>query len=265
LNDIRPPVKRFCFEYDLADNWLNALEDFLVNSNTKRMEFAHINWKETPIRPFWNYNLCTPETSGEAFSQRSKLRQGMFVQFFDLFSQIAPALKQLVLPFDWSEATVAMMKRFKHLETLVIEKYFVFQNIRQSALDGLMNNTPNLERLLLEIWAPAGNNLTLYHMESKSIEYLDISQCRGFYLKSIDMPKLTIFKTTRRPWNGPVTPVESVNLPCLYRILFKGAPTLVQLNNLKLEANWRGCLYKELDEHLKAICCCRRHKSGWAM
>jgi hypothetical protein len=67
----------------------------------------------------------------------------------------------------------------------------------------------------------------------------------------------------RHPWNGPL--VDRIDIPCLYNILVTGAPKLCKLNDHYLKEEWKDSCYSILDEVLRSVCSCRKHKTGWAM
>lgn len=268
LISVKPALHSLSFAYDIGeykDGWLENLQSLIKASRCLELEVAHLNWKETPIRPFWSESITWSTNDYNELMHRHRHRQRLFVNFFDLFTAAAPNVKQLVLPFDWSQRSLLALSRLRRLENLVLEKYFVFQTMDQESLDTLFRQLTNLRRLILEVWTPSGRGLIFYHLTSASLEYLDVSQCRGFYLGTVNLPRVQVFKISRHPWNGPLVSADSVNVPCVYEVLCEGAPALRQLNEHTLRPDWRDNPYEELDVVLKAICSCRVHKSGWVM
>lgn len=264
LKPIRPILQGLEFKFDIAeteDRYLPMLEDLLKICNCQELTYVHMNWKETPMRPFW---LETEKWKCEEVVHRHRHRQRLFVHFFDGFSQLATSITTLILPFDWSEKSVASITRLDNLHSLVLEKYFVFQTLKQECLDYLLSGLKNLKRLMLEVWTPSGQSLTFFLMGSSSLEYLDISQSRGFYLSGLDMPQLKRFRVARHPWNGPFM-TDRIEVPCIHDILLQGAPNLCKVNDLYLEDCWREKSTKSLGEVMKVVCSCRQHKTGWAM
>jgi hypothetical protein len=268
LVSVKPALRSLRFAYDIGeykDGWLECLQSLVKASRCIELEVANLNWKETPIRPFWSESITWSTSDYNELMHRHRHRQRLFVNFFDLFTAAAPNVKQLVLPFDWSHRSLLALTRLRRLENLVLEKYFVFQSMEQEALDQLLRQLPNLRRLILEVWTPSGRGLLFFRLSSNSLEYLDVSQCRGFYVGSVNLPKVTVFKISRHPWNGPLVAADSITVPCIYEVLCEGAPNLRQLNEHTLRPDWRETSYEELDVVLKAICSCRVHKSGWVM
>lgn len=265
LRDIRPVLRSLEFKFDIgeaADGFLQPLEMLVEKSNTTELKYASMNWKETPCRPFWadeNRYRC------DEVMQKHRLRQRTFCNFFDIFTKRSPKLETLVVPFDWSDKSVECLLRLKKLRSLVLEKYFVFQSLDQKLLDKLLAGLIDLRQLMMEVWTPGGHGLVFFSIVSKSVEYLDVSQSRGFYLKSVHLPKLKRFRVARHPWNGPLVLSGRLNVPCLYDVLADGAPNLEKINEHYLEPNWREFRYSMLEEVLKSVCSCRSHKSGWAM
>ena len=266
LKDRRPLLRSLEFKLDIgenADGYLQPLKNFVDKSNTKELKYASINWKETPVRPFWTTSTGCIQI--DEVMQKHRVRQRLFVGFFDLFTMKCPKLETLILPFDWSEKSVECLLRLKTLKSLVIEKYYVFQKLRQDLIDTLLQGLPNLKQLMLEVWTPSGHGLVFFSLNSRSLEYLDISQSRGFYLSDLDLPKLKVFRVARHPWNGPLVMTDRISVPCLYDVLIEGAPQLEKLNEHHLKPGWREMTYQTLDEVLKSVCSCKRHKYGWAM
>ncbi|XP_069137986.1 uncharacterized protein [Argopecten irradians] len=263
LQILKPSIKYLDFKFDIGepdDNYLEILQNFLSQGNLQSLVHFNFNWKETPTRPFWSdWTNC----NDIVFRQRYRGR--LFVYFFDEFTKVATKITTLLLPFDWSDRSVLCLARLQNLHTLVIEKYFVFQEMKQELLDKLMEGLPNLKRLMFEVWSPSGPGLIPFTISSKSLEFLDISQSRGFYLKALDIPNMTRFRVARRPWNGPLVCADRISLPCLYNTLLVGAPNLRKLNDHYLEEDWKKNVYSTLEEVLKVVCSCRRHKTGWAM
>ncbi len=269
LQSNQPVLKRISFAFDIGDyedRWLDSMEGLLRAARCFDLDFVHMNWKETPVKPFWVEQSAWSQNDYNEFVQRHRRRQRTFVRFFDSFTCNAPNVSKLILPFDWSSRSLEALSRLSKLDTLVLEKYFVFQTLAQCSVDQLFRRLPNLRRLILEVWTPSGKGLILYNMKSAHLQYLDISQCRGFYIGELTMPALKVFKVSRHPWNGPLTCSYSIHIPCLLEVLRAGAPNLEVLNEHTLRPSWkRGVTYPELDTVLNAICSCRKHKSGWCM
>lgn len=265
LRDLHPVLRSLEFKFDIgetADGYLQPLENLICNANTKELKYASMNWKETPCRPFW---ADESRYRCDEVMQKHRLRQRSFVYFFDEFTKRSPKLETLVVPFDWSDRSVACLLRLKKLRSLVLEKYFVFQSLNQKLLDKLLAGLSDLRQLMLEVWTPGGHGLVFFSIISKSLEYLDVSQSRGFYLKSVHLPQLKRFRIARHPWNGPLVLAARLCVPCLYDVLADGAPNLEKINEHYLEPNWKEVRYEMLEEVLKSVCSCRAHKSGWAM
>lgn len=265
LHYIRPVLRRLRFAYDIGDNrdgWLDCLQTLMRSSRCQELEFAHLNWKETPIRPFWRDSATWSTSDYNELMHRHRRRQRLFVNFFVSFVAAAPNLNKLILPFDWSPLSLEALARLSKLEVLVLEKYFVFQSLEQSALDALFQNVTSLRHLVLEVWTPTGRGLVLYSIKSDHLEYLDVSQCRGFYIQDVHLPNVKVFKVSRHHWTGPLVNPDNLRVPCVYHVLRQGAPNLVQVNEHVLHKDWRDTIYPELDIILKAVCSCSEHKTS---
>lgn len=266
LESLRPILRYLEFKFDISDSkaqYLQIVERLLAKCACRDLRVAHLNWKETPSEPLWleqdGMSRC------EEVVQKHRFRQRLFIQFFDRFTSLAPRLSTLVLPFDWSDTGIASLGRLKNLRNLVVEKYFVFQHLPQVSLDRFLGSLPHLQKLLLEVWTPSAHGLLLYTMAHKMLQYLDISQSRGFYLQALSMPQLRRFRVARHPWNGPLVLAEHVNIVCLHTVLSVGSPRLTKINDHYLETDWQHNPSERLEEVLKGVCSCRKHKTGWAM
>ncbi len=265
LEGIGPAMKSFSFALDIVDykdGWLKSIEALLRRSHCHDLEFVHLNWKETPIKPLWLAQYSYSPDEYQEYMHRHRHRQRLFVNFFDCFTCAAPNIQKLILPFDWSDRSLECLCRLQSLHALVLEKTFIFQGLQQSALDQLFAGMTNLQRLILEVWTPSGKGLLLYRIQSQILRYLDVSQCHGFYLQELTAPDLEVFKVSRHPWKSPFTCVDSVHIPCIYDVLCKGAPNLKQLNEHTLHPDWNITIYAELDTVLHAVCSCRQHKAA---
>lgn len=266
LVSIRPMIKRFRFAFDIGDvkdGWMEGLQALLRSAQCQEMEYAELNWNETPAKPFVPDNMsvtwCTNDYKDLMYRHRH--RQRYFVKFFDLFTVMAPNIVTLILPFDWTERSIRALNRLPSLEVLSLGKYFIFQPLEQQQLDTLLRSSPLLKRLTMEVWTPSGRGLQLFQMQSETMEYLDVSMCRGFYLEKLDLPNLQVFKVSNCPMNGPLVSGEGIDISCMHELLSKGTPGLKQLNELQLSETWKDCINEELESILKAVCPCARHVS----
>ena len=266
LQTVRPALKRFSFSYDIGDcedRWLDAIESLLKCCRLQELSHVRLNWRETPKKPIWTESHTWSTADGKQFHFRNKYRQRTFVNFFEKFTAAAPNITQLTLPFDWSCRSLEALGRLGSLHSLVLEKYFSYQGLQQEYLDQLLTRCTSLRRLVLEVWTANAQGVELYDMTSQNLTYLDVSQCRGFYLDSVNLPNVTVFKMNRYPWNGHLVCPDRVNIRCVYDVLCTGTPSLKQLNEHTLHSDWKYCVYPELETVLRAVCSCQKHKSSW--
>ncbi|XP_013407918.1 uncharacterized protein LOC106171930 [Lingula anatina] len=260
LAAISPVMKRFCFAFDIgdfADGWLNSVEDLILHSNFRDLTCVYLNWKETPVKPFWIEQVQYKWEKYNDYVYRHRRRGRCFVNFFDLFTSQASNIKCLALPFYWNERSVRNMARLRNLEVLILEKDYVFQIINQSHLNELLLNLPKLRKLVLEVWIP--ERLWPYEMTSESLQHLDISQCRGFCLKKVNMPNLETFRVTLFP-TGDSSILIPDTFPCLHDVLVQGAPELKSINGLKLPNDWKLEISPQMESLYRTVCPCIRHK-----
>ena len=264
LVGIRPVVKRFRFSFDIGDvkdGWLDGLQALLRAIQFSELEFAELNWNETPAKPAVldsiSVTWCTNDYKDLMYRHRH--RQRYFVKFFDMFTAVGQSVIKLVVPFDWTERSIRALNRLPNLEVLHLTKYFIFQNLEQQQLDSLMTATPLLQKLMMEVWTPSGRGLQLFHLQSDTLEHLDVSQCRGFYLESVNLPHLKVFKVSICPMNGPLVSSEGISVVCMHKMLCEGAPEMERLNEHRLGKGWKESTDTELDKVLMSVCPCKMH------
>ena len=265
---VRPSVKSLRFSLDIGDmedGWILLIEQMLSSMHCGILRHANINWKETLVKPFWVDNTGWQDKNYKQLIVRHHYRQKMFVRFFEEFTSLTVNLTTLIIPLFWSEECIQCLGRIKSLKSLTIQKYFVFQLIDQHLLDKLFIELPNLEKLVLKTWMPSGHGLHLYTFFAPKLQYLDISQSRGLFIGTLIAPELAIFKVLRHTWNGPLTNVNSLNIPCLYNVLRVGAPKLNQINEFCLHTDWAQYLHDDMDAMFKVTCSCKKHKRSWNM
>jgi len=265
LVSIRPVVRVLRFEFDigdLRDGWLDVLRALFRASLLQELLHAELGWTDTPCKPYVPDNSSVTWCANDCkdLMYRHRHRQRLFVKFFDLFTVDAVNIVSLSLPFDWTDRSLRALHRLQNLKVLNLQKYFLFQPIDQSMIDTLFISAPLLRRLTMEVWTPSGRGLQSFRLYSKQLEFLDVSRCRGFYIEEADLPKLVEFHVTICPMNGPLVSGEGIDMMCVYSVVKAGAPSLCQLNEHVLKADWRNTVYDELDNLLKAVCACAKHQ-----
>ncbi|XP_072168901.1 uncharacterized protein [Diadema setosum] len=248
-------LRSLIFELDIIDGdetWLKFLIYCLKMTNSHELQRVHAKWTKSPdFMPI----------SGEENHWKSA-RVKSFLSLLITLSETSPLIEELYTPCDWSEPTVGLLCKFKHLHTLELDKYWVFALFRQENLDELLGSLPRLKRFKLTVFVPLLGTLSFpeYKVSSKSLEVLDISNCTCFFLRSVDLPSLTAFTTARNKWNGPMLSRDALQVSCLHNILKVGAPNLRHYNDCVLAQEWRSTITANLEEALKSSCYCSRHK-----
>lgn len=260
---VSPSVRllKFAFDIgDMGDGWLDYLRSFLAGIRCKELTTASFGWKETAVKPK-EKKVSLEEQEEDAESvRRTRHRQRHFVGFFELFTSMAPNLCHLELEFDWSVRSVDALSSLRRLERLTVRRYFVFQSLDQSLLDKLLDSLPCLKSFEMEVWTPNSTGLCMYSMRSKTLQHLDVSASRGFYLTGLDLPNVLSICVGYHPWNGPLVTIDCTPLPCIYHILARGAPSLRKINGLVLQFDWGRDPYPDLSSVLGMVCPCHLHK-----
>ena len=273
LDSIRPILRRLRLAFDIGDredNWLSALDGFLTSAQLHELDVLYLTWHETPAKPYFGgVNLTWTTSDTKELMQKQRYRQRLFVNMFTHLSERCSSVTKLCLPFEWSARTLQALGRLQRLDSLMLEKYFMYQPLAQESLDLLFHSLPKLRQLTLEVWTPSGPGLQLYSMAAAQLVYLDISQCRGVFLKSMSAPRLEVFKLSRHPFSGPlITSPDALHIPCVYDVIRDGCPALKQINEHILSRDWRYMgVYAELQVVLAAVCACHNHRTtdSWAM
>lgn len=258
--NVAPSVHLLRFAFDISDvndGWLDWIRLLLMKVRCRDLTDVAISWKDTAVRPKAE-NPRSEEEDAESV-RRVRHRQRLFVGFFEYFVSMALNVSRLELEFDWSVRSVESLARLRHLETLVLKRYFVFQMLDQELVDRLLDSLPCLRYLQIEVWTPNSTGLCQFTLKSNVLQHLDISSSRGFYLAGLHLPRVQSIKMSRYPWNGPLATVDCVPLPCIYHGLVRGAPNLREINGHLLQPEWKTHLYPELTSVLEAACPCHLH------
>jgi len=225
-----------------------------------------LNWKETPMKPVaFSLGCNATWSTGDYYDlvYQHRHRQRLFVKFFDLLVSLAPNVRRLTIPFDWSERSVRTLSRLRQLESLTLHQYFWMQSVDPYFVEQVVAAAPLLRTLSLEVWSPSGNGLQSYTIRSPTLEHLDVSQCRGFYLGDVSLPQLKSIVVSRQPMSGPLSDSSPHPLACLLHVLSTGAPSLDTLNGFQLPSGWStdSCVENQaLESLLNNVCACDIHK-----
>ena len=267
---IEPNIKSFRFAFDISDfedDWMRILMRFLTSVQITDLQFAYLNWKETPEKRIQTQEVAGSlvDNSNDTMSKHRR-RQRHFERFFHFFTQSASRVSHLVMPFDWSLTSIQYIGRLGFLKTLVLRSYSVPQpKFEQCLLDELMKAAPYLKRLTMSICIGSGQGMLPFVMVSKSLEYLDLSECEGFGLVKVNLPRLKEFRGSQKPYkcsfigNDDNDPADST--PCILQVLRLGAPKLASLNGCRLSDDWMKADYDiELGDVLNQTCTCFLHR-----
>jgi hypothetical protein len=258
VGDTRAVVRRLCLAGDICDaEWRGTLESFFSMVRLHELTTAQLEWASDE-----------PSDNAEA-NERARRAQRHFVGVFETFTQVAPKLSTLILPFDWSDRSVQLLLNLSHIHTLVLEKYFTYQCLTQSSLDAILAHLRNLRRLHLEVWIASGNGSVAFSISSPTLEFLDLSQCRGFDVAYVDLPRLSVIKLSRvYPWHGSLIvrgDLAGMDIchPCVREVLACGALNLRVINEHKVNPQWSdfSSTYSELELVLSAVCSCAKHRA----
>jgi hypothetical protein len=269
---IRPIVTRLKFALDIgepADGYCELLTAFVKVSRWQDLRSADLTWTETPARgstyTYPQLNVTWSSSELRDLVHRRRYRQRLFVRFFDLFTAAARNITELRVPFDWSERSISSLLRLTNLRVVTLTKYFRYSPVDPAAFLQVFSAMPELRWLTLELWTETGDGFALYSIQSKMLQYLDISSCRGVFLSKMQLPSLRTFRVSCNPLSvefaeSPFWQDRFAERPCVYDVIRDGGPRLEYLNDHKLSSDWSVCLYPELDHLLGTICSCHLHR-----
>ncbi|XP_040289285.1 uncharacterized protein LOC121002049 [Bufo bufo] len=254
--------------FDLGDQrtkWANFLLQFLDSVHCGDLQELELNWTLTHLEPLDIYppgsmaQICLAKT--DQFNS--------FQTLFERLTRTSPKLSRMKLPFDWSEHSVTLLTHFQHLNTLELNYFWVFKSVRPETMQQLTRSLPKLKTLILQVLVPVKDLGVSYPMESKSLEFLDVSQSRGLVFSHLDLPslkELKVKKTIRGIILNRRTRVAlQTRWSCLYDLLKFGTPKLQMFNAHTLLPNWQTQTYPELNEVLLQSCYCIQHTDTWLL
>jgi len=265
IGKVDPCVRRFVFVGDIAETvYHNLLQSFVAHARLSDLRYVRIEWATTELEV--TVKLDGDCTSSSGIDENHRRRQRYFVHLFEQLCCCAPNITSLSLPFDWSPRSVDAIVRLRKLEELSLSRYSELQALDCITLDRVVSGLPRLRRLELEVWTPcASGGLSYFSLHSKSLEFVDLSRCRGFAIGHVNLPRVSVLKLSRYLWSGPLmvqNTIDVYSLPCLHRILSNGMPNLAELNGYKLPADWSEHVDDDFELLLKSICPCQLHY-GW--
>jgi len=266
---IRPVIKTLKFALDIddpADGYRGLLIELIRHAHCQELAVAELIWTETPAkRPFaWQSVSATWSTSHiRDLVFRRHHRQRHFVRFFDLFTATVKNVSVVSLPFDWSDNSLNLLRRLTELREVTLRKYFRYATVDREFFCAVFASLPRLRRLTIELWTESAGGFSYFRLQSRTLEHLDVTLCRGLFISEMSLPSLLTFKVSRSPFCqvlGASLRFGLADTPCIYEILSAGAPQLVQLNSHVLHADWRSSSYPELELELSNVCSCAVHK-----
>lgn len=256
--------------FDLGDQktkWADFLSRFLDSVHCGELQELELNWTLTHLEPPDFY----PSGNGSML-QVSLIKMEQISNFQTLLEKLiqrSPKLTRMKLPFDWSAHSVAMLTQFQQLHTLELKYFGSFNGVCPEIMRDLAKALPHLKTLILHVLVPVKDLGISYSLESRSLEYLDVSQSRGLVFYHLDLPSLRVLrikKTVRGIiLNRRTRLALQSRWSCLYSLLRNGTPSLRVFNNQVLLPHWREQTYKELNALLLQSCYCVQHSDTWLL
>ena len=270
LEDITPHVRFLRFAYDLVnpkDEWLQQLLSFLKHSNCNKLVSVEMDWTLTPVRPPCADRYCCFFNKARIALQKHITRVLFFHQFLNKLTRAAPQVVRASLPFDWSERSVLLLCRWRHLQSLRLDSYIQLRLSLQELLAVVLNKLGQLTELQLSVCSPLVDTAdvrTLFSISHPRLCSLDIRECKGVFLRTLQTPSLKVLKMPQTPWRGVGGGVASGARrrwypPCLYPLIKQGAPQLLWFNHHRLHDYWLEYPYEELESVLNRACPCKAH------
>lgn len=254
--------------FDLGDRfhkWSELLTHLLDSVHCRDLSHLDLNWTFTLLEPL---DLRVHSRSSSHQDSITKMAQvNSFQKLLTKLTHSCPRISKMRLHFDWSEESVSLLTQFQQLRVLELKYFWVFKGVTPSTLQTLTNSLPNLKSLTLHILVPLRNLGISYTLESKSIEFLDVSPSRGLVFSCLNLPALRELRAKKIVRGITLDRRTRLRIqsrwPCLYHVLREGTPKLQTLNNERLLSSWRDQLYGEMSAILDQACYCVQHLDSW--
>ncbi|CAH1780040.1 unnamed protein product [Owenia fusiformis] len=263
LSQIKPNVRTFIMTADIDETknepspWLRLIIKLLESFNRIRLTYIDIDWTVSPYRPSTLDRYCCLITKVRSSVRHHEDRLKQFLSLLKYLTKRLPGLLYLTMPFHWSNISLGLLCKFRHLQKLNLKHYFSFKPLPPQFLTVLLLCLPRLTDLTLAVVNATFQTRHVYRVRHPNLQSLDITHCTGFFIRDMDLPALKNFSVKRNPWQGYL--VNPNFLPCLYDVLKRGAPELHVLNKCRLYPYWKEFLYLDLDAALKHACPCVKH------
>lgn len=252
--------------FDLGDHchkWSELLSHLLDNVHCRDLSHLDLNWTFTLLEPL----DLRVHTSSHQDSITKMDQVNSFQELLTKLTHSCPRISKMRLHFDWSEESVSLLTQFQQLRVLELKYFWVFKGVTPSTLQTLTKSLPNLKSLTLHILVPLRNLGISYTLESKSIEFLDVSPSRGLVFSCLDLPALRELRAKKIVRGITLDRRTRLRIqsrwPCLYHVLREGTPKLQTLNNERLLPSWRERMYGEMSAILDQSCYCVQHLDSW--
>ena len=259
---IHPRVEVLAFNFDIGnfmDNWYAHLKKFLQNADLKKLMKFECNWQVTKAKPGSLERYCCILNKTRVLFKLHHYRCQIFYKLLKQLTEESPHLTVLKMPFDWSERAVLFLCRWKEVEELRLLQYLNLRPVSQICVDVVLRSLPYLTLLQMDICIPVYSHCLLFSLSHNSLVHLDLSNCQGFFLKRLSLPRLQTIQLSCRPWQGALMDGEVRAMPCLYSLLCQGTPRLDLINRHKLHGYWQQFSYQELETVFSEVCPCSKH------
>ncbi|KAK6474965.1 hypothetical protein HHUSO_G24353 [Huso huso] len=252
---------------DQENRWVEFLSEFLESVHCGDLSELGLNWTFTQLEPL---GVCLQAEHKYSSHQESLTKMEQVSNFQALLRKLlqnCPRVTTMRLHFDWSQTSLSLLSRFQHLCVLELKYFWVFKGVSPSTMQTLTRSLHNLKSLTLHVLVPLRDLGISYCLESRSLEFLDVSPSRGLVFSCLDLPalrELRAKKVLRGITLDCRTRLEiQSQWPCLYQILRNGTPQLEVLNRERLLPSWREQGYQELTAALEQSCYCLQHSDSW--
>ena len=163
----------------IADSWVAeetlacscCFEQGLVHTaRCQDLVDVELNWKETPMKPAaFSLGCNATWSTGDYYDlvYQHRHRQRLFVKFFDLLVSLAPNVRRLTMPFDWSERSVRTLSRLRQLDSLTLHQYFWMQSVDPYFVQQVRQVQPTTVRTA-PVLCPAGTTGPTNYSQTRS-------------------------------------------------------------------------------------------------
>ncbi|ESN91963.1 hypothetical protein HELRODRAFT_194458 [Helobdella robusta] len=268
--------------------WINITDDsFSLADTTVKLITGVFTQNLVKIDLDWTTTLHRENQSGTLSASGRNLnanalrrRNLSFITMFEAIREKIASVRDLTLPFTWSERPMKVLSKLSRLRILKLRSCYIHRSIERSLFSSFFRYIPTVEDLTIEMESVDTIGLfRTFEIKSTSLVNLDVSKCVGMCFNTLDAPNLESLTIARNALElDPDILIFSLRhelANCLYTVLRMGTPKLKLLNGKPLYppiTTWYHDIHKEetfteqdrfMRDFLVNNCFCFAHFDGF--